>query len=65
MDNQLKIDQYLTLVEVIESNKHCLKSRQRDALVGMKRKLHKGICDENVCKRIDGLFKYLQNSTKG
>jgi|DEB0MinimDraft_6_1074348.scaffolds.fasta_scaffold17711_4 hypothetical protein len=60
MDNQLKIEQYLTLITVIESNKQCLKSRQRDALVGMKRKLQKGICTQDVTKRIDGLFKYVQ-----
>jgi len=60
MNNQLKIEQYLTLITVIESNKQCLRSRQRDALVGMKRKLQKGICTEEVTKRVDGLFRFIQ-----
>jgi hypothetical protein len=61
MNNQLKIEQYLTLIKVIESNKQCLRSRQRDALVGMKRKLQKGICTEEVTKRVDGLFRFIQS----
>jgi len=61
MNNQLKIEQYLTLITVIESNKQCLRSRQRDALVGMKRKLQKGICTEEVTKRVDGLFRFIQS----
>jgi len=61
MNNQLKIEQYLTLIKVIESNKQCLRSRQRDALVGMKRKLQKGICTQDVTKRVDGLFRFIQS----
>jgi hypothetical protein len=64
MDNELRREQYITLCEILHSNKHLLKSRQRDALVGMQRKLQKGICDDAVCKRIDGLFKYIQNNNK-
>ncbi len=64
MDNELRREQYITLCEILHTNKHLLKSRQRDALVGMQRKLQKGICDNSVTKRIDGLFTSVQKQQK-
>lgn len=62
--DDLKISQYLSLCDLITEHKAVLTPRQADALVGMQRRLKKGICDELTCKRIDGLFKTVLRKKK-
>jgi len=56
----LQKQQYLQMCTILFENVELFTARQRDALVGMQRRLKRNQLDELTLKRIDGLVRYAQ-----
>lgn len=58
----LQKQQYLQMCDILFQNVELFTARQRDALVGMQRRLKRNQLDELTLKRIDGLVRFAQKA---